>query len=231
MRFARYKIVIRIGIAMLAPTILVVAITLNTNSISKKAQFERIFLKLTLSISCVVDKDNSLSGFCGMDKAHFYFRTNEVNKLVITDQNLKNKRTLLIDVPLNEIINSHFDIEIDSPFVIVKAGNVPGIYLANIHSGKTTYYKTTTRLFTRAVKVSSSTYVFRGFDASVKSIDQILIKVRLDGEVLNRQQSLFELINDAGISTDGMLYYDTSSNVLVYDMLTINQLKQLQSSL
>jgi hypothetical protein len=91
------------------------------------------------------------------------------------------------------------------------AGRVPTVAIAR-NRERLRVYKFPKSLFTRSAKLSGSSYVFRVFDQR----NQVFIKGNVETGEIIKEKNISEKTNDAGISTDGILHYDSKTNSIIY---------------
>jgi len=83
--------------------------------------------------------------------------------------------------------------------------------------------------YIRAVKISPSSYVIRGF--ALGGHDACLWKEHLYNHKLLLNDTVFDKRGDAGISTDGLLFFDTLTSTLVYFHFYANKILYLDTNL
>lgn len=184
--------------------------------INQKNGFGRNFITTKLTMLRVSKPTEIVAGIAGITEHQIYFKTKDPSKLWQTDQNLQNGKLIALNIPNNSRIASAFYSTVDSPFVHVMACNGPAVIKADLSGKATSMYRFPTALFTRAVVIGGDSYIFRGFDTTLRGAGQVFIKGNpKTGELL--RNNLVKNANDGtGITSDGYLNFDRSSNMLVY---------------
>lgn len=187
-----------------------------------KNGFKRTFIKPNLEIVNTISRNNNIVNIIGRSANHFYFQTKDPEVLAITTQLLDSLHFVSIDISDKEKIGASFHCEIDFPYYYVFAGNMRSVIISDLSRQLNTSYFHTNYLFTRAVRLSPSAFMFRGFDTSYAKKDQIFIKQDTAYKV-KMIKNFTERINDAGFSTDGLLHYDKVSGKLLFIRYYTNQ--------
>ena len=209
--------IVKITLTMLAATSLVGLLAwMALRPINQKNGFNRHFLAASLELLQVTKKDEAVNGIAGTRGQQFYFRTNSPARLWITDNNLQNGHFINLGVPAHRRIASAFYCEVDSPIVHIMAGNGPAIIQAPLSGEPARIFRFPRGLFTRAVRLSASTYVFRGFDTMAGNAGQFFIKGNPFTGVISREEIAASHTDAVGISSDGHMNYDASTSRLFY---------------
>jgi len=232
-RFLRkYKHVLLIAVVMLSAIGIVSVLTAAAlRPVNQKNGFNRKVLTPLASVVSAIEKPAEVFDIAGTYNESIYFKTRWPGKLFITDLALGNQRALTLNLPANKKLASifyHF-IEDSSNFKIL-AGNMPAIITAHASlPGKGRRFPA--GVFTRAVRISEHSYVFRGFDSTRRTPDQIFVKGDARIGVTAREHNISELNGDAGVSTDGLLHYDSTTNQLLYIYFYRNEILCLDTNL
>lgn len=190
---------------------------ISLREVNRNNGFTRAFSVTGLVQLNVKEKEKTIVGICGATPYHIYFKTADPARLWVTDNLLENGKYITLNIPNGARVSSAFSTEVDSPFVNVMAGNVPGIIKADINGGPPFLSRFPTALFTRAVVISNDTYLFRGFDTTEKLAGQIFIKGNTQTRELKRAPRIVDQgLDRAGISTDGYLNYDQQTGLLMF---------------
>lgn len=208
----------------LIPAIMVAAVALVSilawvalKPIYQSNGFNRKFADVSLVFVEGENKDIKVIGISGTTRNHIYFKTTNPAMLWVTDDHLKNgKYVSLLNVPNNLRIASSFITTVDSPVVYIMAGNGPAVIKACLNGDPATIDRFPAAYFTRATRISATSFVFRGFDSKEKGASQIFIKGNKQTGELQRKNNITEKSNDAGITTDGYLNYDETTNLVLY---------------
>jgi hypothetical protein len=181
-----------------------------------KNGFTRKYSVVPLKVVNHVEKDESITDLCGWTPYNFYFKTKKPDILYKLDNKLGKEEYIQLNVPTNQKITTAFQVIVDSPKVDIAAFNLPGIIVSSTNEKILTLYKYPSSLYSRAAKISNSTYIFRGFDSTIKTADQILVKTNLySGEII-RDSIAIDMTHDMGIKSDGFLNFDPVTNLLTY---------------
>jgi hypothetical protein len=198
---------------------------------NEKNGFVRKFeINLNPAVMNVAIKDPNILNIAGAIEGQLYFKTRTPGKIIATNYKLGNKRVVSVDIPEVKNLSPSFICLIDSSGINIMAGNLPGIITAPVNGGKAQTHRFRNAAFSRAVKISANSYVLRGFDSTVKS-DQIFIKRNLHSGVTVKAPNVIERKEDAGITTDGFLHYDSKTNLLTYIFFYANKFICMDTSL
>jgi hypothetical protein len=196
-----------------------------------KNGFSRKFASFELNLLNAEKKNKDIIEICGTTPYHFYFQTSQPNRFWITDHNLKNGHLEKANVPVHPGIASAFIAIVDSPEINIMAVNIPAVITAKPNA-KTELYRFPNALYTRVVKIGQNSYVFRGFDSTIRAMDQIFYKGNPKTATIQRE--IFRVVErkqDGGISTDGCLSYDPLTGYLTYVLFYSNQFICLDTNL
>ena len=166
----------------------------------------------------------------GSTKTHFYFQTCRAGELISTNKGLDNFTLSNYKITPN-VVSSGFQYIVDSPKLIIYEKNSRSFSMNDLQQEKKPFtYHFPRSLCSRAVKISDS-YIFRGFDTSVHTVDQIFFKANPNTNITYIENGISERLNDAGISTDGHLDYDTTFHMVTYTYFYKSELKGLDTNL
>jgi hypothetical protein len=196
----------------------------------KEAPFARKFNASHLRIKNAMSKNGEITGIAGATQNFIFFKTNDPSKVVKTSYELDGKMYINTGFIKNSRIASRFDIMIDSPVISLLAGNVPAIMTGTLNGAVNTY-RFPKAVFSRATQISPSSYVFRIFDKSLGSTEQIFQRGNPRTGEQKNENNISERNNDAGISTDGLLHYDSLNNIVVYVFFYKNEFLCLDTNL
>jgi len=194
--------------------------------INDKTGFNRKLLIKELEIMKAVDKPQNVLDFAGFTNHHLYFKTKNPAKVYITDSDLQNDNYIELNIPINRKIASRFSCIVDSPAVYVLAGNLPGI-LKTQPGDSCKSYQFPNAIFTRTALISPNSFALRMFEGT----DQIFAKGNPSTGELLKEKNISEKNKDAGISTDGALFYDRQSNLLAFVQYYKNEIICLDTNL
>jgi hypothetical protein len=196
-----------------------------------KNGFTRKFITVPLTVQAFIEKNENVTGVAGSNKEYLFFGTNRPDKLFVTDHNLENGHMINTPFKYNDKVASNFSITIDSSRIELFAANMPAVFSGSLNTSKTDSFNMTGKIFTRAVKIDSGYYVFRGFDPENKMKDQLFMKAYPGRGIVATAINITPINNDAGISTDGMLHYDRVNKLLVYVSYYANQVYLVDKNL
>lgn len=214
-----------------AIAIVAILTVLAVKPVIQKNGFRRKFLYSNLTFINARRREKEIVAIAGTTKGHIYFQTASPDKLYCTDSNLNDAKFIALNVPENEVIKSRFDCAVDSPLVYLFPGNWPGVFKTDLNSGNIVGYRFPTAIYTRSALLSSTSITVRGFDTTIKTPDQIFIKGNFVTGNLVREKNISNRSGDIGISTDGLLHYDSSIHLLVYVFFYKNGFLTLDTSL
>jgi hypothetical protein len=198
--------------------------------IREESKFERTIKPGELKLLAVAQRDNTVVDVAGASSENFYFQTQAPDKIIVMDKGLKKSRPLALKFTPEKRMSSFFFCSVDSPNVDIRACNSRAVVSGTLDENLTIRFLPS-KIFTRAVKISNDSYILRGFDSTVKSLDQIFLKVNAKTGVMQREKAVSERRNDGGISTDGKLLYDEKTSLLLYIHHFSNKIKCLDTNL
>lgn len=225
------KLILLTATMISAISLVIILVFMSPNPIHTKNGFERKWLFYKPKTLFTTRKEDSITSVCGITKSNYYFQTKTAGKIILLDYRLKNKRVLLLPNPTNKWTGMSFKTIVDSPFVRVFAGNEPGIVVYNSISTKMDFYQFPPSVYTRAVTISNQTCIFRGFDKSFGKSTQIFIKGNPYQGSFKTKEIIVEKHNDGGISTDGLLHFDSLTNHVSYINFYTNQFLIMDTNL
>ena len=187
--------------------------------VNQKNGFARKFISPELKVLDMITVEERITAVAGITETSVYYRTMDPAKLWVSDRNLKNGKTVVLNVPsiLKKIGVSFCPTFVDSPTVYFLAGNGPAVIKADLNGANSRIKRFPTSLFTRAVIIGPDSYIFRGFDTTEKKAGQIFIKGNPEtGELLRNKNVIPTNRDGAGIVTDGYLNYDKETNLVIH---------------
>jgi hypothetical protein len=232
-RFRKNKHLVMVPVVIIAAIALVGVLAWKAmEPVNQKNGFTRYFAKTTQPmLYAVLEKETEIRDIAGLTDNNIYFYTNNPSQIVSTDTNLITRQRYSIKVPINNLDATLFNVVVDSPAVSILAGNSKVLIEANLNTNLVTKKKITNSIFTRSDKLSSNSYILRGFDSSIATADQIFIKVTSDSGIVQKSTLITPIKNDAGLSSDGILNFDSKTSLLVYTFFYGNQFICMDSSL
>lgn len=149
---------------------------------------------------------------CGISHSHFYFQSDIPAILYSTDKNLSKLDTLRLRADLNPLYPrpKPFVCYVDSPSVIIFAGNVPAILRTHLYDTSSAVIHPEVK-FSRAIALRENLYL-RAFDSALKSQELCMVS---KGS-LNYCSDQTAKKNDGGLLGDGLLIADRSTDQLIY---------------
>jgi hypothetical protein len=170
-----------------------------------------------------------LSVICGVDPKQITFRGKDPLLLITANYSLTNQDSLNLPIPLNKSL-------LRGSSVFRDTSNV-NLYIYNFSTdisykiGDTIFYenKLPCPLFTRIVPLNSRLIAVRAFDSSrTKQVFEIIDK---QSKKIIKHSDVIPNQTDAGLSSDGLLQYDSASKRLVYVQFYQNKIFCFDTSL
>jgi hypothetical protein len=223
--------IIGISVTMLSAIGLVIILAWTAlKSSSYPNGFIRIWASELQELSSI-EKERTVVGICGATPHTFYFKTNQPNRVWVTNHQLGNGRYLSLNIPSIKQLQLVFNMIVDSPYVDIMGGNGPIIIKTNLEGNFKSIHRFPTAVFSRSVKISSNSYAFRGFDTTIKKPVQIFIKGNPLTQDVVRQKNLNTGSMGHHILSDGYLNYDSKTHLLSYVSFYNNQMLCLDTNL
>lgn len=196
-----------------------------------KNGFVRKFLPLNIEMGNVIPRQKIVTGLSGISKTQIYLQTIKPGKIIILDHELKYLNTIDLDMTLDAKTALAFDCKVDSPNIYFFAGNSPAVITGNLNSEFTKKYKFPLSIFTKGTFLSPSSFAFRGYDTTIKSIDQIFLKGYPSSGIIKRETKVLDRTGDGGMSSDGILHFDSVTKSLVYILFYSNKYISMDTNL
>lgn len=149
----------------------------------------------------------------------------------VVDANNKDSYLDTLSFPKHKLAAWSYRYVVTDSGVVIAAGNIPGLFFKAAGTPRLHAYKFGSLPFTKIVSVSPASFIARGFDPKVKSKDQVFIKENIISGERITNTTVFPLLHDAGLSTDGNLHYDPATGLLSYVAFYNNGLIALDTNL
>jgi hypothetical protein len=177
-----------------------------------------------VAIDTIVKAENVVD-FAGRTYSHLYFKTKNPSVLWVTDRLFQKGHYMQVDLPeiSKEIVN--YNTIVDSPVIYIMAGNIPAVI--EVKNNKASVQRFPDARFTKSVLISPNNFVFRLF----KNKNQIFIKGNPANNTIISKNQLFGTGDDKGVSTDGLLHFDSKTNSLIYILYYRNKIITLDTNL
>jgi hypothetical protein len=198
--------------------------------INQKNGFERKFSDVKLEKLVSFTKDEKISDVLEITGNRIYFTTKEPDKLFVTNDSLLKGYTTHLPFPNNEWNNPNFYTFLDSPAIVQVTREKPVIMFCTLNTFNSSIQRIPKMFFSRVVLINPNTFVFRGFDPSVKG-DPIFKKLNSINNEVILERGISERNNDAGITSDGYLNYDKTTNSIIYSYIYSNKFIVLDTNL
>jgi len=215
-------------LSIVVPVLLVLSLGYVTLKRDKPTGFNRKFVNIA-SVQGEVKSNFKLTGICGTSSNHIYFRTNHPNHIISFDKALQNFSSFQINIQLTQKIRNSFSIEVDSPTVMIFAGNNPSVFLTNLNtpdSGREIHFDT--RFFQNAVSLSAGSFVLRSY--SPKEKDFQLHKAGIDGAIKLIENNTSIVMHEKGIKTQTNLLFNKDDNRIYMVYMLFNRILCLDTN-
>ncbi|HEX9512284.1 MAG TPA: hypothetical protein VF939_17450 [Puia sp.] len=230
--FDQKKTLLSIVLVMaISITVVITLAWIANKPLRQKNGFSRLFAKGTITLLNVSPNNDQATDICGVTKDLLYFSLPDPAKILVSNHILQEKRYLFTNVSPNSKLSSNFNYLVSSSHINLFAGNASSIYIIDLPSRNTSRFNISKSTFTRAISISSNSFILRGFDSSLKTQDQIFIKVNPVNGLRQKENNISEKKNDAGITTDGILRYDSFSHSVIYTYFYRNEFLCLDTNL
>ncbi|SFD56154.1 hypothetical protein SAMN05518672_102427 [Chitinophaga sp. CF118] len=202
--------------ALLLTAFFIIAILVYTADFPNKHKngFNRHYLQHAVAPLANIPTEGIIQGISGATVTQFFFSTGDPEKIITTNHQLQEKKLITLHIDAKDVIHTSFFTEVDSPFIYVYAYNLPAIFTGDIHTGTTTKKLLPPGAFSNAHSLGKGTFILRKL--STKIPDQFFIKASTNSDSITTEDHLSALHYDGGMSTDGLLHYDTSTHIFTF---------------
>lgn len=209
-------ILLSVATIIVAVTIVAFLTSKTAGIMADETRFDRKMTKLNLILSSATPRSLMMTAVAGLKDNRLYFQTVYPNKVLVTDLDFKHPAEKTLTIPTDDTTASMFTLLLKDNGLTVAASNTPALFETRGNDTVAMQYKFPQRSFTRVVAISPDTYVFRGRDTAVKTRDQTFFKGSPAKGITRRENNISKKVGDFGMSTDGMLAYDKTTNLVVF---------------
>jgi hypothetical protein len=211
--------------AMIPAMLYITANKFTTASSGIRRTIENGFLQLTQS----APRSNDIYRVIGTHENKIYFASTHYGVLYEGLNSITNlKKDSFVGLSQSNYVL--YTPLYDYPLVMFCIGNRKKIYTGDLRSQKIVDSAVVPLTFTRVSHVCSNIFDFRAFEKEMPP-NQIFIKVNLTNSSFQKEEHISERNNDAGISTDGLLNYDSNTSTLVYSYFYKSEVLLLDTNL
>lgn len=221
-----------ISIAILLSILIVSGLFVYGNhSVERQNGFTRRFCNGQLLQKYTSNIDHmAVVALCGTDGLHFYFKTSDPTIVVRTNIDLSNAKAikLQIDLPAQLIARKNFELVIHDSLLTLFLGNIPSIIRGNFQTNQYTEHKLPYKLHRAVLSDTPGVFYIRGFGSDQsKSIFRYNLSERQYSAIYTEAGQL----NDGGLLNDGILNFDSTTHLLVYNHYYNNRILILDTAL
>lgn len=193
--------------------------------------FKRNFIPYAVTVTNRYAITDSVKTICGAANNRLFLATADTRHFMAIDLLEGGCKDLYIPISLitAKKINYQFFSDIHYPWLYIFAYNRRLIEKYNLQTGALEQLYKPGSIFTRGVPISSDSYIFRQMDGP--SRDQLFSRWNIVSGELKEVPNLTRIWHDAGLRTDGKLYYDTVSGNLIYMHSYFNRFLKLDTQL
>lgn len=195
------------------------------NGFKRPLEIVRLQLQHTLYF-----KGSKVKYICGQTGQHIYLQTDNPARLLITNNTLSSVHniTLPVDLTADLLFSGHIMVFVDSPSVWIFAGNKPVILTGQINNSNFKSLPVPTR-FSRACIACPGFIYLRAFDSTKRN--QNFFRYSTARQMYDRAYYESTVNNDGGLTADGLLNVDKSTNTLVYTHFYNNSVQVFDTAL
>lgn len=210
----RKRDILKIALSIAIPTLLVTLLNLSiTRPNDQKNGFKRAFLNVHPDKVSLLPSKTEIIAICGITDSLIFYQIDNPLKLLVSDHNLSHFNEWHLNIPSRQI-NRNFKIVVNFPNANLFAFSYPAIIQYDMVKKEAKIHERILG-FTRAMPISKQAYVIRCPDES--RTDRIFKKVAFgDSTIEMYEKNITEQLHDGGFSTDGLLYYDSARQQLIY---------------
>lgn len=172
----------------------------------------------------------SLLSVAGLSNGHLYFRTKQNDSLYFTEPSLQNGQFTSVKLTSKQLLSRNVKHQAQTGVLVTYLGDDKKIVQRTI-TDSIPVEVNVSFAFTRGINLpGSSSYILRTFNPAQNLRDQHFIKINGNGEILHTVDAT-PVFNDGGIATDGLLAYDSTSNLITYTFFYSNKVLCLDTNL
>ena len=186
---------------------------LSKNINVQKNGFTRRLSPTTLQFRKQVTFPVIVNRLIGSQAGKLYFQGNNPYELYITNLSLDSLTTLPLSIPPNKNIRTGTRLFLDGRYLFISCRNLPGIINYDLDSHQSNnhilpYY------YSKEARMSKDCFILRASDRKTNA--PVFVKLNLNA-TRERQEDHFSAKDENSIfSTDGILYYDTTTHLVCY---------------
>ena len=198
-----------------------------------KNGFKRSYFPAAWSKALQLDLSDTLSGIVGSTRSTIYVSTSTPGEILAIGRGaaktVKRIKLPYFDKFYDSLGFNSLSIIIDSPAIYLFAENKPAMLKTTFDSALYEIRILPPGPFTREVMAGKDCFILRKFERRVT--DQLFVRYNFSTGLLKKEENISEIAGDGGIISDGQLYFDPSTNKLLYVYFYKNLLLSFDTSL
>lgn len=192
--------------------------------------FNRNFRNDMLVLTGEVNSTEALISVNTITKYTTYFTPQTPQKIALLKTGEKDLRYEMLPVPYDQWINYNYSMQVDSPFTMLFAGNLPAVFTkeSGVTEG-TIKLDMKSKHFNAALQYQHNRYFIRVYSAAER--DYIVAKANGSGQVEGYENKASYLTHDNGMSSQAHMVYSPEHHKLLLVQKMSNQIRCLDTNL
>lgn len=182
---------------------------LSKKTIEKKNGFKRRFLTTILEAEKTVTFPTSISGIIGSQRGAIYFQDNSPYSVHRTTVNLDSLKTITLPITPFVKPNSSIQMFLNGRHIYISCRNLPGILDYNLDSGSVDSY-VLEKFYGKETNFAKDQFIIK------TTKDPVFIKLNLKTKHSTLEDHFSERNRESVFTTDGFLYYDSTTHLACY---------------
>lgn len=199
-----------------AIVVVLALVFISPEGASHKGIFKRAFTGRPPVLLFLSEKANGLRAVCGIENNRIYFETDSVGSIIEMDTALSRLHFIHYQIPDKKRFQSLYSTFIDSSYCYITGGNIPAIIRLELKGLSNQLYYFPNPLFSQASMASNGTFIVRAYQKFNGKWDQVFTRWNPLKHTLASKNNILKKRWDAGISTDGILLFDRSSERVLF---------------
>jgi hypothetical protein len=195
--------------------IVVILFMMNPSPYHSKNGFKRNRLTNALVVTNNISVPDEVQRICGLSENSIYFTTKRLGQLYRWNMSVNAFQVLsVVDTVPSKTLQEFSFTQVYGSEVCIYGYNIPAIFRYSLLSNGYRAHSLPKGGFSSALMLDTGVFIFRKLRQGGKDLS--FVKFNAAHNSWKWERDLSEYRNDGGLSTDGMLRYDSTTHCLVY---------------